>query len=122
MPDQLTRNVDQEVIDRYGRINGDNDIIHYDEAYAAARGFRGTLAHGLMVMGYAAEFGARRYGADWHRRGSLSVVWTAPVCPGDTVTVTADDAGELSGSVQSGHVLAGKLALRDVTQTQSAGS
>lgn len=113
MPEQITRPVTQKVIDRYGRINGDNDIIHYDEAYAAARGFRGTLAHGLMVMGYAAELGAQRFGADWHHRGSLSVTWIAPVCPGDTVNISLEDQGKLQGTVQSGDVLVGEASLRD---------
>ncbi|MFI0370616.1 MaoC family dehydratase [Actinomadura sp. 1N219] len=111
MADEVKRQITQETIDRYGRINGDNDIIHYDEAYAHARGFRGTLAHGLMVMAYAAEIGARRHGADWHRRGTLSVTWTAPVCPGDEVVIAAD--GErIEGTVQAEPVLVGTAALR----------
>lgn len=112
MPEPVAHPVTQETIDRYGRINGDNDIIHYDEAYAHARGFRGTLAHGLMVMAYAAESGARRYGGDWHRRGRLAVTWTAPVCPGDVVTITEDDAGRVEATVQSGSVMVGELGLR----------
>lgn len=112
MPDPIAYPVTQEMIDRYGRINGDNDIIHYDEAYARARGFRGTLAHGLMIMAYAAETGARRYGEQWHRHGRLTVTWTAPVCPGDVVTVAEND-GQVEASVPSGVVMAGELGLRD---------
>ena len=115
MPEPATYPITQEKIDRYGRINGDNDIIHYDEAYAHARGFRGTLAHGLMVMAYAAETGARRYGEQWHRRGHLEVTWTAPVCPGDTVTIT-ETAGHIEANVRTGLTMTGELGLRDADE------
>jgi acyl dehydratase len=111
LSDSVTHIVTQETIDAYGRINGDNDIIHYDDAYARARGFRGTLAHGMMVMAYGAEMGARKFGEDWLRRGRLDVTWTAPVCPTDRVTLTETD-GRVEGSVQThGLVMVGELGL-----------
>lgn len=111
MRTEIRRHVTQETIDRYGRINGDNDIIHYDAEYAARRGFRGTLAHGLMVMAYAAELGAEQHGRSWFTDGELEVVWTAPVCPGDEVTVRTEGES-VHGEVDGGSVLAGALRLR----------
>jgi acyl dehydratase len=105
MARQLTHTVSQATFDRYGRINGDNDIIHYDDAYAKQRGFRGTLAHGLMVMGYMAELAARQYGSGWYRGGRLKVKWVAPVCPGDTVVANIDDAGHLQATVGDNDVV-----------------
>jgi acyl dehydratase len=99
LADTLTRDVTQATFDRYGRINGDNDIIHYDDAYAKQRGFRGTLAHGLMVMGYMAELAAKRYGDAWYRSGRLRVKWVSPVCPGDHVVARLEDDGSLNASV-----------------------
>lgn len=112
MTQQIQRHITQETIDRYGRINGDNDIIHYDADYAARRGFRGTLAHGLMVMGYAAELGVEQHGRQWFTDGELEVVWTAPVCPGDDVVISTDD-GSVRGEVGGEPVLVGELGLRD---------
>lgn len=112
MTSEIRREVTQATIDRYGEINGDNDIIHYDHEYAVRRGYRGTLAHGLMVMGYAAELGAKEYGADWYSKGELSVVWTAPVCPGDDVVVTLD-GGELRAQVDGEPVLVGRMGLSE---------
>jgi len=43
--------ITQAMIDQYGVLNGDNDIIHYDIDYARQRGYKDTLAHGPMVMG-----------------------------------------------------------------------
>src|SRR5690606_13024723 len=59
----------QDMFDAYGRLNGDNDILHYDPEYARKRGFRGTLGHGLMYLAYVADLAARKYGKDWHYRG-----------------------------------------------------
>ncbi len=85
--------ITQEMIDQYGRLNGDNDIIHYDAEYARQRGYKDTLAHGPMVMGYAAELAARKYGAAWHTHGSIDVKFVAPTYPGEELLVSIDDDG-----------------------------
>ena len=102
----------QAMIDRYGRINGDNDIIHYDHDYAVARGFRGTLNHGMMTLGYMADMGARTYGSDWLYRGELNVKWIDPVCPGDNLTIETDD-GSVTAKVQTGLAASGKIGLAE---------
>jgi acyl dehydratase len=51
----------QKMFDDYGHLNGDNDILHYDDAYAKKRGFRGTLGHGLMYTGYVCDLAAKKY-------------------------------------------------------------
>lgn len=102
----------QAKIDRYGRINGDNDIIHYDHEYAVARGFAGTLAHGPHNMAPAAELGLCRHGADWFTQGRLRVRWIGPVMPGDVqVTVLAED-GTLEARVDERVVMVGSAVLR----------
>lgn len=118
--------ISQQAIDRYGAINGDNDLIHYDEGYAKERGFRGTLAHGLMVMAYAAELGAIRFGQRWHEGGRISVKWTAPVCPGDHLTVSVDENGEVHAAVSDFQregevVMVGQIGIAD-DQEPVAGS
>jgi len=97
----------QEIIDQYGRINGDNDTIHYDSELARSRGFRGTLAHGLNIMGYGAGLAARKYGDRWYTEGELYTKWIAPVCPGDDVIVTLTEDGELRGTVAQGSTMVG---------------
>ena len=101
----------QAIIDQYGTINGDNDTIHYDEALAKSRGFRGTLAHGLNVMGYAAGLAAKKYGEDWYTRGELYTKWIAPVCPGDHLVVTLDEDGKIEGAVEQGLTMVGHARL-----------
>lgn len=104
--------VTQEIIDRYGAINGDRDIIHYDADYAAQRGFRGTLAHGLMVQGYANVLAIDLYGTEWMERGEIEVKFVRPVFPGDDVTVEIGESGTLTASNADGPVMVGTARLR----------
>jgi 3-hydroxybutyryl-CoA dehydratase len=90
--------VTQEMIDNYGKLNGDNDIIHYDIEYARKRGYKDTLAHGPMVMGYVAEMAARKYGAEWHRRGQIKVKFVAPTYPNEDLVLSIDDEGNVEAS------------------------
>ncbi len=101
----------QAIIDQYGAINGDNDTIHYDDELAKSRGFRGTLAHGLNVMGYAAALAAKKYGDRWYTEGELYTKWIAPVCPGDQLVVTLDDDGKIEGKVAQGPTMIGYAKL-----------
>ncbi|MBX6317082.1 MaoC family dehydratase [Pigmentiphaga sp.] len=101
----------QDMFDAYGRLNGDNDILHYDPEYARKRGFRGTLGHGLMYLAYVADLAARKYGKDWHYRGEISVKFIAPVCPGDELKVSLDDEGQAQCESQFGKTLVGYARL-----------
>ncbi len=104
--------ITQPMIDAYGRINGDNDIIHYDHDYALARGFRGTLLHGPHMTAFAADLGAAKYGEEWLKRGHLKTKWIGPVCPGDRFVVEVADDGNVE-AVSGGNVaLVGSVSLR----------
>ncbi len=104
--------ITQEMIDRYGRINGDNDIIHYDRAYALKRGFRGTLLHGPHMSAFAAELGAKRFGKDWLTRGRLYTRWVGPVCPGDALEVVLSEDGTVTAEVGGQKAMTGSATLR----------
>lgn len=107
-----TYTVTQEKIDRYGVINGDRDIIHYDLEYARARGFKAPLAHGLMVQGYANDVAIAAYGTDWLRRGSMKVKFVKPVYPDEDVVIELSPTGELTASAPHGVVMIGTATLR----------
>jgi acyl dehydratase len=102
----------QALFDNYGVLNGDNDVLHYDDAFAKARGFRGTLGHGLMYTAYVSDVAAQKYGRDWHYRGQLTVKFVAGVCPGDHLQVTLADDGTAECKSQFGTTLVGSASLR----------
>lgn len=105
--------VTQPIIDRYGVINGDNDIIHYDQEYAEQRGFRGPIAHGLMVLGYAVEMATRKWGKEYYYRGEIDVRFVGPAIPDDEVVVEIGDDGALLATVPAGNMLVGTIGLRE---------
>lgn len=118
MAETLTRTVwvTQAMIDAYGRFNGDNDIIHYDEDYARARGYRGTLNHGLHSLAFAADLGMERYGSRWLFEGCVSAKWTGPVCPGDELAITLEEDGTLRATSGGAVVMVGEMRLRATEQ------
>ena len=105
--------ITQNMSDGYGRINGDNDIIHYDHDYALKRGFRGTLLHGPHMTAFAAELGARYYGTEWLKRGHIHTKWVGPSCPGDIFSVALDESGTLEAVSGGEVVLVGSATLHD---------
>lgn len=104
--------ITQEMIDRYGRINGDNDIIHYDHGYAVKRGFRGTLLHGPHMSALAADLPAKRFGNDWHYKGRLHTKWIGPSCPGDEYVAELAADGTLSAHSGGALAMVGSAGLR----------
>jgi len=116
MGERLTRTVrfTQAMIDAYGAFNGDRDILHYDEEYARARGYRGTINHGLHSLALAADLGMRRHGPAWLERGRVSAKWTGPVCPGDELTIVLEEDGTLRATVGDGQVvMVGEMTLAE---------
>lgn len=81
-----TKTISQPMIDRYGRLNGDNNLMHYKKEFAQQYGFRDTLAHGLMTFGFISEVMTQFLGRGWVSHGKVNVAFVAPVHPGDTVT------------------------------------
>jgi 3-hydroxybutyryl-CoA dehydratase len=105
-----TYHVTQDMIDGYGVINGDRDIIHYDVEYARQRGFVAPLAHGLMVQGYANDVAMDLYGPDWCRRGTIKVKFVAPVFPDEDIEI--DESGKLTATGPHGVAMVGTAELR----------
>jgi acyl dehydratase len=113
MTDILKRTIPQTqaMFDNYGKLNGDNDIIHYDDAFAKERGFRGTLGHGLMYTAYVCDLAAKKWGKDWHTRGRLTVKYIRGVCPGDDLEVRLLPDGTVECESQFDKTLVGTASL-----------
>ncbi|MDR2198817.1 MAG: MaoC family dehydratase [Deltaproteobacteria bacterium] len=82
-----------ELIKSFAELTGDFNPIHLDPDYAAKSFFKKRIAHGLLPVSFiGAIFGTALPGP-----GSIylnqSVVFTAPVFLGDTITVRAEVVG-----------------------------
>lgn len=74
------------------RLNGDRNPLHSDPAAAAAAGFPRPILHGLATYGIATRILVEEIlGEDPARLRSIAARFTAPVFPGDTLTMLVWD-------------------------------
>ena len=87
----VTRTFTENDTVTFGEISRDMNPIHYDEHFAAAKGFRGKICHGLLVGGMITEVGSQ---IGWLASG-MNFRFRRPVYFGDTIicvfTITEAD-------------------------------
>lgn len=81
----LVKEMSQRRIDVYSGVRPRS--IHTDEAWAHQKGFRTTLAQGMMSTAFASEMMTRLLGAGFVRGGTLSMAFIKPVYAGDRLSV-----------------------------------
>jgi acyl dehydratase len=81
----LQKDLSRRRIDVYSGVRPRS--IHTDEAWAHAKGFRTTLAQGMMSTAYASELMTRLLGVSFLAGGTLSMAFIRPVYAGDRLTV-----------------------------------
>ncbi|HEX9068320.1 MAG TPA: MaoC family dehydratase N-terminal domain-containing protein [Ktedonobacterales bacterium] len=98
----LTKTVTQAQINAYANVSQDHNPIHVNPEVATAVGLGGTIAHGMLSMGFLGEqlttWAASQRGEEgWVRR--LRVRFQGMVRPGDTVSCQGA-LGERAGARQ----------------------
>ena len=81
----LDKELTQRHIDAYSGVR--TRSIHTDEAWARRKGFRTTLAQGMMSTGYVSQIMVDFLGEGFIQGGRMSVKFIKPVIVGDTLTV-----------------------------------
>jgi 3-hydroxybutyryl-CoA dehydratase len=83
----VTHTVTERDIELFGEATGDMNPVHFDEAFARKTVFRGRVAHGALLVGYASAV----IGNDLPGPGTIfsgaTIAFKGPVRLGDTVTV-----------------------------------
>jgi 3-hydroxybutyryl-CoA dehydratase len=81
----FVRTVSEDDITLFGKVSGDTNPVHFDEAFAATTPFRGRIAHGMLTASYISTV----LGMDVPGPGTiflgLNMRFRAPVRIGDTV-------------------------------------
>lgn len=85
---ELRRAVTQKHINLYAEASQDFNPIHIDPDFARQTPMGGTIAHGMLILAYIAEFMTNSFGQSWLTGGKLSARFKTPARPGDTVTVS----------------------------------
>ncbi|MCF7550892.1 MaoC/PaaZ C-terminal domain-containing protein [Pseudonocardia sp. WMMC193] len=78
-------------IARYAGAVNDYNPVHVDEEFAQASGLPSVIAHGPLTVALALDAVVAQVGAD--RLRSATARLSAPVFPGDELTVVPTEAG-----------------------------
>jgi acyl dehydratase len=81
----LEKELTQRHIDAYSGVR--TRSIHTDPAWARQKGFRTTLAQGMMSTAYVSEMMTRLLGAGFIRGGTIAVAFVQPVYAGDRLSI-----------------------------------
>jgi 3-hydroxybutyryl-CoA dehydratase len=84
----LTQVITTDDIARFADVTGDTNPLHVEDEFARRHGFRGAIAHGMLVAGQI----SRALGTFLPGPGSIylgqTLSFKAPVYAGDRITVT----------------------------------
>ena len=95
----ISRYITQEKINLYAEASFDFNPIHIDEDFARNTPLGGTIAHGMLMLGYISHMMTVNFGKAWIKGGYLNVRFKTPVRPDDTVTMN----GKVSRIEKSEH-------------------
>jgi 3-hydroxybutyryl-CoA dehydratase len=93
----LVKPVTQAKIHRYAEVAGDHNPLHTDPEFAAKTQFKGTIAHGMLILAYLSEMLTAAFGRRWLEGGRLKVRFRGPARPGDIITASGQ-VQEVDGS------------------------
>jgi acyl dehydratase len=121
------RTITEADVVAFAGLSGDFNSLHVDETFAAATGFGGRIAHGLLVLSVASGLTTRLpvlHALQPSLLGMTGVTchWLAPTRIGDTIRVELTFIGaQLTRSGTRGRVTERRVALNqdDVTVLDS---
>jgi acyl dehydratase len=93
----LSRTIEQNQIDIYSGVQPLS--IHTNEGWAQAKGFRTTIAQGMMSTAYVSTMMTSAVGEGFVVGGTMDCKFLKPVLRGDTLTVT----GKVDGFSREGN-------------------
>ena len=74
-------------VDAFASLSGDHNPLHCDAAYGRAAGFRGRVAHGVLLGALVSRLIGTELPGRWSLLLGLRLDFLAPTYPGDTLTV-----------------------------------
>jgi acyl dehydratase len=94
----VAQTIDPDQTVRYAEASGDRNPIHVDENVARMAGLPGIIVHGLCTMAFTSKVAIDKLcGGDPTRLKRLSVRFSRPVRPGQTITTKVWGDGEGAG-------------------------
>ena len=94
----VSKEINQERLNAYAKVSGDDNPLHLDPAFAAATQFGGIIAHGMLTLAFVSEMMAAAHGRNWLESGSLRVRFKGAAYLGDRVEAWGNLAKEQESS------------------------
>ncbi len=80
----VTRRFSEDDVAAFAELTKDYNPVHFDDRFAAAKGFQRTICHGLLVASLLTEIGGQ---IAWLASG-MNFRFVGPVYPGDDLHCT----------------------------------
>jgi 3-hydroxybutyryl-CoA dehydratase len=87
----LTKNVTQEMINRWAGVSGDFNPLHVDPEYGKSTFFKTNIAHGPMTLSIVLEMLAKCFGRHWISGGRLYDVRIVSPVPPETQIIAGGE-------------------------------
>ena len=87
---KFTKTITEEDVMKFAEVTGDFNPIHVDPEFAAKTPFKGTIAHGLLSVGFLSQMMMYWMPHNWIWCGKLTVAFLKPLRPGDKVVVKGE--------------------------------
>ncbi len=94
----ISKDINQERLNAYAKISGDDNPLHLDPVFAATTQFGGIIAHGMLTLAFVSEMMAATHGRDWLQTGSLRVRFKGAAYLGEQVETWGDLSKEQDSS------------------------
>ena len=94
----ISKDINQERLNAYAKISGDDNPLHLDPEFAATTQFGGIIGHGMLTLAFVSEMMASAHGRDWLQTGSLRVRFKGAAYLGDQVETWGDLSKEQDSS------------------------
>jgi 3-hydroxybutyryl-CoA dehydratase len=85
----LSEKVTKSLLDRFASLTGDVSPLHMDAAFAKAVGFRGRVAHGVLLLGFFSKLVGVNFPGKYAIIQSINAKFVAPAYIGDTLDCIA---------------------------------
>ncbi|MFD0829528.1 MaoC/PaaZ C-terminal domain-containing protein [Neobacillus sp. M.A.Huq-85] len=89
IPKLVKESITQVQLVKYAGASGDYNRIHIDEEFAKKTPLKGTIAHGMLSMGFLGQY-LDKIAGDVYDVKNFKVRFRSMVRPGDTITCIAE--------------------------------
>ena len=78
------------MVDMFSELSGDRNPLHTDPGFAAGYGFSDRVVHGLLTASFFSTLVGMYLPGEFALFQGADISFTAPVFPGDTLTVSGE--------------------------------